>query len=870
MSIASKYDPASVEGKWYSIWLDSGIFHSEPDDREPYSIVIPPPNVTGVLHMGHILNNTIQDILIRRARMLGKNACWVPGTDHASIATEAKVVNLLAGQGIDKREIGREAFLEHAWKWKEKHDGIITGQLKKLGASCDWDRLRFTMDDGLYKAVIQAFIQLYDEGLIYRGARMINWDPRAKTALSDEEVLRKEVNSKLYFVKYRIAGSEKFLTIATTRPETILGDTAICVHPEDKRYGHLKGKKVIIPVVEREVPVIFDAYVDMEFGSGALKVTPAHDLNDYELGLKHKLETIDTLNEDGTISQSAGHYIGKDRFEARKLIVDDLEKAGLIARVEDIKNNVGFSERNPDTVVEPRISTQWFLKMDELVKPAIKAVKDGEIRIHPDKFTKVYNNWLENIRDWCISRQLWWGHRIPAWYAPDGSFVVAGTAEEALEKFKKDGKNIGRDEIRQDEDVLDTWFSSWLWPFSVFNWNEDPENRDLKYYYPTNELVTGHDIIFFWVARMIMAGYHFTGKKPFSNVYFTGMVRDGQGRKMSKSLGNSPDALKLIENYGADGVRVGMMLCAPAGNDLPFDESLCKQGRNFANKIWNAYRLMDGWSVDNNQDPEPSSEIAADWFESRISQVIEELDSSFVQYRISESLMIVYKLIWDDFCSWYLEMIKPEYGKALDGKTYEKTRSFFDTVLRLAHPFMPFISEEIWQNLMKPKTGESITLASWPVSGTPDVSVIAKMRFNQDLISHLRQIRKEENIPVKEEIDLFHSAQGNNLFIPVIQKLCLVQKIEKGQNSPENARAFLVDKAEFYVPLSQDIDPEKEKQRIQKELDYTRGFLKSVEKKLENQDFIANAPEKVVETEKRKKEDAESKIKILKQQLQAL
>ena len=869
MKVESRYDPSTVENKWYSFWTEKNLFHSEPDEREAYSIVIPPPNVTGVLHMGHMLNNTIQDILIRRARLLGKNACWVPGTDHASIATEAKVVNLLAEKGIDKHDIGREAFLDHAWQWKEKHDGIIYSQLKRLGASCDWERAKFTLGDDLSMSVMKSFIKLHEEGLIYRGARMINWDPKAKTALSDEEVIRKDLRSVLYYVRYKIEGSDQHITVATTRPETILGDTAICVHPEDKRFLHLKGKRAIVPIANRSVPIIFDEYVDMEFGTGALKITPAHDLNDYEIGLKHQLEVVDTLNEDGTLSEAAGHYIGEDRFKARKLIVKDLLESGQIEKEEEINNNVGYSERNPETVVEPRISTQWFLKMGELVKPAIKAVEEDEIKIYPPKFKKVYRHWLDNINDWCISRQLWWGHRIPAWYDTQGNIVIAITLEEALNGFREKGIDVEAKDIYQDEDVLDTWFSSWLWPFSVFNWHEDPSNKDLQYYYPTNDLVTGHDIIFFWVARMIIAGYHFTGQKPFKNVYFTGMVRDKKGRKMSKSLGNSPDALGLIDQFGADGVRVGMLLSAPAGNDLPFDDSLCLQGRNFANKLWNAFRLLKGWEVDNTISTPQSSTDAIQWFESRMNQSLQSLGQQFDQFRISEALMTSYKLIWDDFCSWYLEMIKPKFGEAIDASTHKQTILFFDAIVRMIHPFMPFISEEIWQNIEE-RNGASIVDAKWPEKATFNESVLKRMDFNMELISSIRQVRTEQQISPKESLSLYVAKNDGLVLEELVLKMANIDKITALDAEVQNTRTIVVDKHEFFIPLSTNIDEESERQRITKELDYAKGFLKSVDKKLENERFVSSAPESVVSAERKKKQDAEIKIKLLEKQLQDL
>lgn len=879
MDIAAKYSPQQIESKWYNYWMAKGFFRSVPDDREPYTIVIPPPNVTGVLHMGHMLNNTIQDVLIRRARMHGKNACWVPGTDHASIATEAKVVAMLKEKGIEKKDLTREEFLKYAWEWKEKYGGIILEQLKKLGASCDWQRTRFTMEDDLSDAVINVFIDLYKKGHIYRGVRMINWDPKSLTAISDEEVLYKEVNSKLVYVKYKIEGSEKdIITIATTRPETILGDTAVCVHPNDSRYQHLKGKKAIVPIVNRAVPIIFDEYIDMEFGTGALKVTPAHDINDYNLGIKHKLPIIDTLNPDGTISEVAGFYVGQDRFAVRKQIVKDLEALGQIEKIEDIKNKVGFSERT-DAVIEPRLSMQWFLKMDKISKPALENVLNGNIKLIPEKFINTYKHWMENVHDWCISRQLWWGQRIPAWYAPDGSFVVAKTAEEAIKEFNVQTPNFKFtiNDIKQDEDVLDTWFSSWLWPISVFDGFKNPDNPDIKYYYPTNDLVTAPEILFFWVARMIIAGYEYRNEKPFSNVYLTGIVRDKLGRKMSKSLGNSPDPLELIEKYGADGVRVGMLLCSPAGNDLPFDESLCEQGRNFANKIWNAFRLVKSWEIDDSKTPSEASKIAVKWFEAKFNEQLEIINDNYSKYRISEALMTTYKLVWDDFCSWYLEIIKPDYiegkAQAIDRETYDKTIFFFENLLKILHPFMPFITEEIWHLIKQRNENECIIISKWPNIENYDKNILEKFDTLIQLVASVRNFRNQKGISPKEKLEIFqysHKEVNYSEIDPIAIKLCNLSKYGYTNSKLDGAYTFLIKTMEFFIPLNGNIDKAAEIERLNKELEYNKGFLESVLKKLNNEKFISSAPQKVIEIERKKQADAEAKIKAIKEQLMAL
>jgi len=873
MNIASKYNPAETEDKWYTYWMEKNYFHSEPDEREPYTIVIPPPNVTGVLHMGHMMNNTLQDVLVRRARMQGKNACWVPGTDHASIATENKVVTKLKEEGISKENISREEFMEHAWEWKEKHGGIILEQLKKLGASCDWDRTRFTMDEALYESVIEVFIDLYERGLIYRGIRMVNWDPQAKTAVSDEEVIYKEVNSKLYYLKYKIENEDDYITIATTRPETILGDTAVCVHPEDERFKKFHSKKVLVPLLNRPVPIIIDPYVDREFGTGALKITPAHDIHDYELGMKHRLETIDIFNDDGTLSEAAELYIGKDRFAVRDEILEDLKKAGNLGKIENYVNKIGYSERT-DAVIEPKLSTQWFLKMAEFARPALEAVESGNIKFHPAKFRNTYRHWMENVRDWNISRQLWWGQRIPVYYLPDGEMVVAKSKEEALEKAKEklNLPDVSLGDLKQDEDVVDTWFSSWLWPISVFDGIRYPDNKDINYYYPTNDLITAPDIIFFWVARMIMAGLEYRNDVPFKNVYFTGIVRDKIGRKMSKTLGNSPDPIELMNQFGADGVRVGMLLTAPAGNDLPFDPALCEQGRNFSNKIWNALRLVKGWEIDETIQQPESSKLGVEWFESRLNKVLKTIDSHFSKYRISEALMVTYKLIWDDFCSWYLEIAKPAYQQPVDKNTYEATVSFFEELMKILHPFMPFITEEIWHLLRERVEGDDIIVAKIPVSKEFDNKIIASFERAEQVINGIRNIRKDKNIPNKESIELVVK-KGNHpecAFYPVISKLGNVSNIEEVEEKPDNAMTFLVGSQEFYVPFSADIDVEAEIAKLEEELAYTEGFLKSVQKKLSNERFVNNAPEAVVAKEKQKQADAEARIKTIKEQLAGL
>ena len=871
MDIAKKYDPSQVESKWYANWIEKGYFHSEPDEREPYTIVIPPPNVTGVLHMGHILNNTIQDILIRRARMNGYNACWVPGTDHASIATEAKVVAKLKDEGIDKYSLSRDEFLKHAWEWKEKHGGIILEQLKKLGASCDWSRTKFTMDDDMYESVIQVFVDLYKKGHIYRGARMVNWDPQAKTAVSDEEVNYREVQSKLYYVRYPIDGEDGYVEIATTRPETILGDTGICVHPEDERYTHLHGKHIIVPVINRKVPLVVDDYVDREFGTGALKITPAHDENDHEIGLRHNLKTIDIFNEDGTLNENAEIHIGMDRFEAREAFVKELEDAGYLVKVEDYTNNIGFSERT-DAVIEPKLSTQWFCRMKEMAKPALDNVMNDTIQFHPAKFKNIYKHWMENIKDWCISRQLWWGQRIPAWYLPDGGFVVARNEEEALEQAREKSGNpdLTLSDLKQDEDVLDTWFSSWLWPISVFDGIRRPQNKDIQYYYPTNDLVTAPEILFFWVARMIMAGYEYRGEKPFDNVYLTGVVRDNERRKMSKSLGNSPDPLRLIDQYGADGVRVGMLLCSPAGNDLLFDESLTEQGRNFGNKIWNAFRLVKSWEVDESaQQPEHSRE-AIEWFNHRLNKAIEELDLQYDQFRLSEALMNLYRLFWDDFSSWYLEIVKPAYQSPIDAATYESTLDFFEKLMKLLHPIMPFITEEIWHLIRERNEDDSIMISPVPERDSYDTHQLDAFDKVQQIITSVRNIRKDKEIPNKEALELKVNGEHASQYDPIIQKLANISSIEKITGKMENTLSFMVRTTEYYIPVGDLVDTEDEIRKLEEELEYTKGFLQSVMKKLNNERFVQNAPEKVVNTEKQKKEDAEQKIKTLEERIQSL
>ena len=882
MEIASKYDPRAVEDKWYAYWMERKLFRSVPDEREPYTIVIPPPNVTGVLHMGHMLNNTIQDVLVRRARMQGKNACWVPGTDHASIATEAKVVAKLREAGIEKSSLTREQFLEHAWEWKEKHGGIILEQLKKLGSSCDWDRTCFTMDEARYDSVIDVFIDLHKKGFIYRGVRMVNWDPKALTALSDEEVIYKEVQSKLYYLRYKVEGADnEYVTIATTRPETILGDTAVCFHPDDERYQHLKGKYVLVPLLNRSIPMISDEYVDREFGTGCLKITPAHDVNDYMIGQKYNLPSVDIFNDNGTLSEKAGLFIGEDRFEVRKKIIPALEAAGNLVKIEDYVNKVGFSERT-DEVIEPKLSMQWFLKMSELAKPALEVVMNDTVNFHPEKFKNTYRYWMENVRDWCISRQLWWGQRIPAWYTPDGQVIVAKTAADAISIASV---GTGRDSIsvgtgldlsllRQDEDVLDTWFSSWLWPISVFDGIRNHENADIKYYYPTNDLITAPEILFFWVARMIMAGLEYRNDIPFKNVYLTGIVRDKLGRKMSKSLGNSPDPIELMEKYGADGVRVGMLLTSPAGNDLPFDEALCEQGRNFSNKIWNALRLVKGWEVDDTL-PQPSYAAASIlWFDAKWNETLETIDGLYNDYRLSEALMTAYKLVWDDFCSWYLEMIKPGYQQPIDALTYESTVGFFEELMQLMHPFIPFITEEIWHHLRERKEGECIMVSQIPTLRLYNRDVLPKFQVAEEVVTALRTIRKEKNIPFRETIDLFirknNEEKPETTFDNVVAKLCNIDKLEYVTEKVSGATTFVVKSTEFFVPLKSGTDHAAEISRLEEELRYTKGFLESVRKKLSNERFVQNAKPDVVDVERKKQSDAESRIRVLEAQIEAL
>ena len=869
--LATKYNPADVEEKWYAYWLKNGLFKSKPDGREPYTVVIPPPNVTGILHMGHMLNNTIQDILVRRARMEGKNACWVPGTDHASIATEAKVVNKLAAQGIKKSDLTREEFLKYAWEWKEEHGGIILKQLRKLGASCDWDRTAFTMDEVRSKSVLKVFVDLYNKGLIYRGVRMVNWDPKALTALSDEEVIYKEEHSKLYYLRYYIEGEDKYIVVATTRPETILGDTAVCVNPNDPRYTYLKGKKVIVPLVNRAVPIIMDDYVDIEFGTGCLKVTPAHDVNDYMLGEKYNLPTIDIFNDNGTISEAGGLYIGMDRFDVRKQIAKDLQAAGLLEKVEDYNNKVGFSERT-NVVIEPKLSMQWFVKMDKLAEPALKAVMNDDIKFHPDKFKNTYRHWMENIKDWCISRQLWWGHRIPAYYLPQGGFVVAETPEEALKlaREKSGDDSLQLSDLRQDEDCLDTWFSSWLWPISLFDGINNPGNEEINYYYPTSDLVTGPDIIFFWVARMIMAGYEYTGEKPFKNVYFTGIVRDKIGRKMSKSLGNSPDALELIKTYGADGVRMGLMLAAPAGNDILYDDALCEQGRNFNNKIWNAFRLVKGWNVDESLEQPQTAQIAVKWFDAQLSRTLAEVKDLFGKYRLSEALMAVYRLFWDEFSSWYLEMIKPGYQQPIDRATYDATLTYFDALLRMLHPFMPFITEELWQHLYERKEGESIMYARMPEAHPVDDTIIDRSETTQQIVAGVRTIRLQKGIANKEPLTLQIIGAHDHANDCILTKMTNLEAIEAIDEKDPAAASFRVHATEYAIPLGNNIDVEAELKKLEGELQHAQGFLKTVMGKLNNERFVQNAPEAVVALERKKKADAEEKIKSLEESIAAL
>ena len=872
MELPSKYSPTDVESKWYQYWCDHHLFSSKPDNREPYTIVIPPPNVTGVLHMGHMLNNTIQDILVRRARMEGKNACWVPGTDHASIATEAKVVNKLAAQGIKKTDLTRDEFLKHAWEWTDEHGGIILKQLRKLGASCDWDRTAFTMDEKRSESVLKVFCDLYNKGLIYRGVRMVNWDPKALTALSDEEVVYKEEHGKLYYLRYKIEGEDGYAVVATTRPETIMGDTAMCINPKDPKNQHLKGKKVIVPLVNRVIPVIEDEYVDIEFGTGCLKVTPAHDPNDYMLGEKYNLPSIDIFNDNGTISEAAGMYVGMDRFDVRKQIEKDLQNAGLLEKIEAYTNKVGFSERT-DVVIEPKLSMQWFLKMEHLAKIALDPVMNDDIKFYPAKYKNTYKHWLENIKDWCISRQLWWGHRIPAYFLPKGGYVVAETPEKALEAARqKSGNNeLQLSDLRQDEDCLDTWFSSWLWPISLFDGINNPGNEEIKYYYPTSDLVTGPDIIFFWVARMIMAGYEYQKEPPFRHVYFTGIVRDKLGRKMSKSLGNSPDPIELIEKFGADGVRMGMMLSAPAGNDILFDESLCEQGRNFCNKIWNAFRLIKGWEVDENMKATEAQLLADEWYGQKQREVNNELNDLFSKYRISEALMAVYKLFWDEFSSWYLEMIKPEYGKPINKAVFDKAIEYLDNLLKMLHPFMPFITEEIWQNITPRKDGESIMVSPFHLDSKYDVDLCTTFERVKEVITGVRAVRAQKNIPMKTSLAL--NIIGENpmpKFDAIIIKLCNLSEIKSVNEKSTTDSSFLSGTTEYAVPLGNLIDKDAEIARMENELKHKEAFLQGVIKKLGNEKFVAHAPAAVIELERKKQADAESIIKSLKENIASL
>ena len=890
MELQKTYNPLITEDKWYQHWLKKGYFRSVPDKRDPYTIVIPPPNVTGVLHMGHMLNNTLQDVLIRRARMLGKNACWVPGTDHASIATEAKVVAMLSEKGIRKNDLTREEFMKYAWEWKEKYGGIILDQLKKLGASCDWDRTSFTMDPDYYRDVVTIFIDLYNKGYIYRGMRMVNWDPAAKTALSDEEVIFKEVHSKLVYVKYKVVNykgtegnrsgtKDEFLVVATVRPETIMGDVAVAVHPEDDRYKHLHGCQVMVPLVNRMVPIITDTAIDREFGTGCLKVTPAHDGVDYEIGLRHQLPVIDTLNDDGTISAAGQVFVGLDRFVARKKAIKQLEEEGLIEKSEDYTHQVGHSERT-QAVIEPRLSMQWYLKMKDISKPALDAVLNGEVNLIPAKFINTYKHWMENVRDWCLSRQLWWGHRIPAWYDEHGNFVVADSLAKAKELFKTNFPGKSAENLKQDEDVLDTWASSWLWPISVFDGIENPDNPEINYYYPTNDLITAPEILFFWVARMLIAGYEYKGQKPFTNVYLTGIVRDKQGRKMSKSLGNSPEPLELIKLYGADGVRVGMLMCSPAGNDLLYDDSYCSQGRNFANKIWNAFRLINGWEIDDSAKATSAGIAAINWFEQRMSEQVVRINDHFSKYRISDALMTSYKLVWDDFCSWYLEIIKPDFidGKSapIDRTTFEKTQLFFEQLLQLLHPFMPFITEELWHSMKDRKEGDDIIISSWPSLSVFDEQVISRFEIAQALITEVRNYRKQKNISPKETLDLKILTNNGSTsplgdFETIVHKLANLSSLQYiSGNKPSNSSAFLVGTMECFIPFSESIDRDAERIRLEKELDYSRGFLQSVMIKLGNKKFIDNAKPEIIASETKKKQDAELKIKSIEAALASL
>ena len=870
MELPKNLDHTQIEAKWYQHWLDKKYFKSVPDEREPYTIVIPPPNVTGVLHMGHMLNNTIQDVLIRKARMQGKNACWVPGTDHASIATEAKVVNLLKEQGISKKDISREKFLEHAWEWKEKYGGIILKQLEKLGASCDWDRTRFTMENDLSEAVIDVFIDLYNKGKIYRGVRMVNWDPKGLTAVSDEEVIHKEVNSKLFYVRYKIQDTEEWITIATTRPETILGDTAICVHPEDERYKHLKNKFALVPLINRVVPIIFDDYIDIEFGTGALKVTPAHDINDYNLGIKHNLEVIDTLNDDGTLSEKAQLYVGEDRFAVRKKIAVELEEKGHLVKVEEIKNKVGYSERT-DAVIEPKLSMQWFLKMDELAKPALENVLNDNIKLIPEKFKNTYKHWMENVHDWCISRQLWGGHRIPAWYDEKGNVVVAKTLQKAKSIYEQNYRPSTIDyRLSQDEDVLDTWFSSWLWPISVFDGFKHQGGEDINYYYPTNDLVTAPEILFFWVARMIMAGYEYKNEKPFTNVYLTGIVRDKLGRKMSKSLGNSPDPLDLIEKYSADGVRTGMLFCSPAGNDLPFDEKLCEQGRNFTNKIWNALRLVKGWETD--VEKVNNNEAVFIWFEHKLELLKENLEKSYASYRLSEALIDLYKFIWDDFCSWYLEFVKPPFGEKIDTLSYKKTILYFEELMKLLHPFMPFITEEIYHYLNESKSAD-IIITAYPKNGTYDLKIIQEGEKLKEIISAVRDVRNKNGLSPKVILTVYIQTKDKSLyekFGTLIQKIANINSIIFTEKEVENTVSQLIQTDKIYIETGLQIDIESERKKITEEILYYKGFIESVNKKLSNEKFVANAKPEIIENERKKMADGQSKLQSLEESLAKL
>lgn len=872
MDLQTKYNPLDVERKWYKYWMENEYFYSKPDDRKAYTIVIPPPNVTGVLHMGHMLNNTIQDVLIRRARMKGYNACWVPGTDHASIATEAKVVERLKEKGISKFDIGREKFLEHAWEWTHEHGGIILDQLKTLGCSCDWQRTKFTMDDDLSDSVKKVFVDLYNKGLIYRGHRIVNWDPVAKTNISDEEVIHQEKQGKLYYLKYFIENSDEYVVVATTRPETIFGDTAVCIHPDDVRYAALKGKKLIVPIVNRAVPIIEDEYVDIEFGTGCLKVTPAHDVNDYELGQKHGLEIINALNDDATLNEHALHYTGMDRFKVRKLIESELEEKGLLDKVEMHANKVGTSERT-GAVIEPKLSVQWFLKMKDLAKPALDNVMNDTIQFHPAKFKNTYKHWMENVHDWNISRQLWWGHQIPAYYYGEGQsdFVVALSKEEALQILETERNlHLTAEDLRQDEDALDTWFSSWLWPISVFNGINEPNNEEINYYYPTKDLVTGPDIIFFWVARMIMSGYEYRKQMPFENVYFTGLVRDKLGRKMSKSLGNSPDPVELMEEYGADAVRVGMLLTAPAGNDLPFDIDLCLQGRNFANKIWNAFRLVKGWKVDDNLEAPAENEFAMHWFQVKFNAILKETEANYEKYRISDVLMSVYKLIWDDFCAWYLEAVKPEFGQPIDRKTYETTLVNFEKCLSILHPFMPFLTEEIWQLIEKRSTENALIVSNYPEVEVYEEKILEIFEFSSTVISNVRSLRNEKGISPKETLELFGIASSANYFnLALVEKLGNL-KVHFSDQFPDKGFSFRVGTVEFLVPVSENIDMEAEKEKLENEKEYLQGFLNSVRKKLSNEKFVTGAPAAVVNAERKKEADAIEKIALIEEQLKSM